>query len=162
MHGIREEFTRDVVGRFETEPGRQAQVDWGECGFIVSHGRRRKLYLFVLVLGYSRYTWAEFTTSTRRSELLRLMEKAFREIGGVPREVLVDNMKQAIDKCRRQEQSAIVNSGFEELSRWCDFNVTACPPYWPRAKGKVERGVGYIKHSFLEGREFGDMDDLNG
>lgn len=162
MHGIREEFTRDVVDRFETEPGRQAQVDWGECGFIVSHGRRRKLYLFVLVLGYSRYTWAEFTTSTRRSELLRLMEKAFREIGGVPREVLVDNMKQAIDKCRRQGQSAIVNSGFEEFSRWCDFNVTACPPYWPRAKGKVERGVGYIKHSFLEGREFGDMDDLNG
>jgi transposase len=162
MHCIRDEFTRDVVDRFETEPGRQAQVDWGECGLIRHRGRQRKLHVFLMVLGYSRYTWAEFTTSTRRPELLRLMEKAFREIGGIPREVLVDNMKQVIDRCRRGGQSAVVNDSFEEFSRWSGFRVAACPPYWPRAKGKVERGVDYIKHSFLEGREFGCIDDLNG
>lgn len=162
MHSIREEFTRDVVDRFETEPGRQAQVDWAECRFIRHQGGRKKLHLFVLVLGYSRYLWAEFTTSTRRPELLRLMEKAFREIGGIPREVLVDNMKQVIDRCRREGRSAVVNGNFEDFSRWWGFRVTACPPYWPRAKGKVERGVDYIKTSFLEGRAFADLDDLNG
>ena len=161
MKEVKEEYVQEVVDRFETEPGHQAQIDWGECGFIMEEGRRRKLYLFIAVLGYSRYMWAEFTTTTRRPELIRLMERAFMEIGGVPRELLVDNMRQAIDQPRQGAVPALVNRDFEEFSRWWGFRTVACPPYWPRAKGKVERGIDYVKRSFLEGRSFADLADLN-
>lgn len=161
MKEVKEEYVQEVVTRFETEPGRQAQIDWGECGFIMHEGRRRKLYLLVLVLGYSRYMWADFTTTTRRPELIRLMEKAFREIGAVPRVLLVDNMRQVIDQPRQGAAPALVNRDFEEFSRWWGFRTVACPPYWPRAKGKVERSIDYVKRSFLEGRSIADLTDLN-
>lgn len=162
MREVKQGNIRRLVERFETEPGRQAQLDWAECGYIDHDGRRRKLYLFVLVLGYSRYMWAEFTTTTRRPELIRLMERAFREIGGVPEELVVDNMRQVIDSPSRGNGPALVNRDFEEFGHWWGFRTIACPPYWPQAKGKVERGIGYIKRSFLEGRSFTDLDDLNG
>lgn len=159
---VREEYVARVVERFETEPGRQAQADWGECGGIDHRGERRKLYLFAVVLGYSRYMWAEFTTSSRRPELLRLLEKSFVDLGGVPTEVLLDNMKQAVDHPRGQGIPAVVNGDFSAFSSWWGFEPLVCPPYWPQAKGKIERGIGYIKSSFLEGRCFADLDDLNG
>ena len=162
MREVKQGYIQELVERFETEPGRQAQIDWGECGTIEHDGRERKLYLFVLVLGYSRYMWAEFTTTTRRPELIRLMERAFRDIGGVPEELVVDNMRQVIDKPARQGGPALVNHDFQEFGRWWGFRTIACPPYWPQAKGKVERGIGYIKRSFLEGRSFACLDDLNG
>jgi hypothetical protein len=49
----------------------------------------------------------------------------------------------------------------EVLAEHCGFEAQACPPYWPRAKGKVERAIEYIQTSFLEGRALGDLDDLN-
>lgn len=158
---VREEYIARVVQRFETEPGRQAQADWGECGWIVHGGERRKLYLFAVVLGYSRYMWAEFGTSSRRPELLRLMEKSFADLGGVPSEVLLDNMKQAVDHPREKSAPAVVNDDFKGFASWWGFEPLVCPPYWPQAKGKIERGIGYIKGSFLEGRCFTDLDDLN-
>lgn len=161
MKEVKEEYVQEVVDRFETEPGRQAQIDWGECGLLMHEGRRRKLYLLVVVLGYSRYMWAEFTTTTRRPELIRLMERAFRETGGVPRELLVDNMRQVVDQPRQGATPALVNRDFEEFSRWWGFRTVACPPYWPRTKGKVGRGIDYVKRSFLEGRSFSDLADLN-
>ncbi len=161
MKEVKEEYVQEVVDRFETEPGSQAQIDWGECGLLMHEGRRRKLYLLVVVLGYSRYMWAEFTTTTRRPELIRLMERSFRETGGVPRELLVDNMRQVVDQPRQGATPALVNRDFEEFSRWWGFRTVACPPYWPRTKGKVERGIDYVKRSFLEGRSFSDLADLN-
>ena len=159
---VREENIARVVQRFETEPGRQAQVDWGDCGSIEHRGERKPLFLFALVLGYSRYLWAEFTMSSRRPELLRLLEKSFVETGGVPSEVLMDNMKQAVDHPRAQSRPAVVNEDFRCFSAWWGFEPEVCPPYWPQAKGKIERGIGYIEKSFLEGRSFVDLDDLNG
>lgn len=161
MAAIKSRYIQKVVDRFETDPGRQGQIDWGDCGYIMVGGIPRKLNLFLIVLGYSRYMWGEFTTTTRRPELMRLLEKGFLEIGGVPREVIVDNMKQAIDIARSQSSPAVVNSDFLEFGSWCGFKTMACPPYWPQAKGKVERGIGYVKHSFLEGRSFTDLEDLN-
>jgi transposase len=159
---VREEYVARVVQRFETEPGRQAQADWGECGGIEHRGERKPLFLFAVVLGYSRYMWAEFTTSSRRPELLRLLEKSFSDLGGVPSEVLLDNMKQAVDHPREKSAPAVVNDDFKGFSAWWGFEPLVCPPYWPQAKGKIERGVGYIKKSFLEGLSFTDLDDLNG
>ena len=152
---------RQVVDRFETEPGRQAQIDWGSCGTILHLGRRRRLSLFVLVLGHSRMIWARFVTSEQAPQLMTLLESAFRDLGGVPRELLVDNMKQIIDTPRTQKKDAVVQASFQDFADHFGFDVVACPAYWPRAKGKVERAILYIKRSFLEGRSFTDLDDLN-
>lgn len=159
VRDVKGDLVRQVIERFETLPGRQAQVDWGECGTITVNGQRRKLYVFVLVLGYSRTMFARFTTSMRQPALLTVLREAV-ELLGVPQELLVDNMKTAVDHHAHGE-AVKFNSGFLDF---CDHYGTApvaCPPYWPRAKGKVESGVKYVKTSFLTGRTFETIEDLN-
>jgi transposase len=157
---LKRNLTRRVSERFETEPGRQAQIDWGECGSIAVGGERKKLYVFVLVLGYSRKLFARFTTSSRLPALLACLQAAFGELG-IPRQVLVDNMRQAVDQHDVSTGTVRWNKAFLDFADHHGFLPAACPPYWPRAKGKVERGVGYIKRSFLEGRSFTNLADLN-
>jgi len=158
---IKQRHVQRVVDRFETEPGRQAQVDWASCGTIVHHGRRRRLSLLVVVLGYSRTIWARFVVSERRPVLMTLLEQAFSELGGVPRELLFDNLKQVVATVRSADHPAKLQPAFVSFADHWGFEVVACPPYWPRAKGKVERAVGYIKKSFLEGRHFTTLEELN-
>jgi len=157
---LKEEFVRRVTERFETLPGEQAQMDWGECGTIEVGGERRKLYVFVVVLGYSRMLYARFTTSTRLPVLLRCLVAAFERLG-IPTELLVDNMKQAVDQHDVSTGTVHWNATFLDFAAHHGFLPVASPPYWPRVKGKVERGVGYVKASFLEGRSFVDLEDLN-
>ena len=158
---VKNRHVQRLVDRFETEPGRQAQLDWASCGKIVHEGRRRQLSLLVLVLGYSRVIWAKFVVSERRPVLFQLLEEAFRDLGGVSRELLVDNMKQVVEVARTPDASAILQSEFVSFADHWNFKVVACPPYWPRAKGKVERAISYMKGSFLEGRSFETLEDLN-
>jgi transposase len=158
------EQVRRVTERFETTPGHQAQIDWGECGTITvggpAGGETRKLYLFVMVLGYSRMLYARFTTSTRQPALFSCLKGAFETLG-IPKELLVDNMKQCVE--RHDVSSGVVrfSKAFLDFAEHYDVQPVASPPYWPRVKGKVERGVGYVKRSFLEGRSFTDLADLN-
>lgn len=150
---------KQVIERFETLPGRQAQVDWGECGTITVNGERKRLYVFVLVLGYSRMTFARFTTSMKQPVLLACLREAFERLG-VPKELLVDNMKTAVDRHALGEDVRF-NGGFLDFCEHYGTLPVACPPYWPRAKGKVEAGVKYVKDSFLTGRAFATLEDLN-
>ena len=159
-HPIKETFARRVTERFETLPGHQAQIDWGECGSIQVGGSPHKLYVFVMVLGYSRMLYARFTTSTRLPALLRCLKDAFGVLG-IPREILVDNMKQAVESHDVITGTVRFNRTFLDFARHYGFLPVACPPYWPRVKGKVERGVSFVKSSFLEGRCFVDLEDLN-
>lgn len=156
---VKGDQVRQVIERFETMPGRQAQIDWGECGTIEIDGVNRKLYVFVLVLGYSRILFARFTTSSRQPVLLTLLKEAF-ERYGVTSELLVDNMKTAVDRHSLSEQVRF-NSSFLDFCEHYGTTPLACPPYWPRAKGKVEAGVKYVKGSFLRGRSFTSLEDLN-
>lgn len=158
---IKSRHVRRLVDRFETEPGRQAQIDWGSCGIIKLQGRRRRLSLLAVVLGHSRFLWARFVLSERRPVLMELLEDCFAEIGGVPRELLFDNLKQVVACPRTADSAAEIQTAFAAFADHWDFEVVASPPYWPRAKGKVERAIGYIKTSFLEGRAFTDLNDLN-
>lgn len=157
---LKAEHVRRVTERFETRPGRQAQMDWGECGTIEQGGETKKLYVFVFVLGYSRRMFMRFTTSMKRPVLLACMKEAFEQLG-VPRELLVDNMKQAVDDHDAGTGTVRWNGAFLDFCDHYDVVPVASPPYWPRVKGKVERGVGYVKRSFLEGRSFIDLGDLN-
>lgn len=157
---MKAEQIRRVTERFETLPGRQAQADWGECGTITIGGETRKLYLFVLVLGYSRMLFARFTTSTKQPALFACIKAAFDALG-IPAELLVDNMKQCVDRHDVATRTVHWAPAFLDFAEHYGVLPMASPPYWPRVKGKVERGVGYVKHSFLEGRTFTDLADLN-
>ena len=82
-----------AVRRFETPPGKQAQVDWGHLGSLAAAGREQQLWGFTITLGYSRRMTAEAATDQKLGTLLRMHERAFQEWNGVPEEILYDRMR---------------------------------------------------------------------
>jgi transposase len=155
---IKNEKVKEITERFETEPGWQAQIDWGECGTVLIDGVRHKLYVFVFILGFSRMMFTKFTTSTRRPVLHQCLQEACQQLG-MPAELVVDNMRQAVES--HTKRGVRFAPEFLDFCEHYGIVPVATPPYWPRAKGKVERCVGYVKHSFLEGRSFTDLKDLS-
>jgi transposase len=146
--------------RFETEPGEQAQVDWGTFGFLNCEGRNRRLYGFVMTLGWSRATYLEFTLSADTAWWLRCHLHAFAYFGGVPHEVLHDNLKSAV--LDREPNGTIHwNPRYLDFAEHHGFTPRACHPYRPQTKGKVESGIKYVKANFWPGLYFLDLADLN-
>lgn len=152
-----------AVRRFETPAGKQAQVDWGHLGSIDIHGEERKLWGFSFTLGYSRTMMAEAALDQKLGTLLRMHEEAFRQLGGVPEEILYDRMKTVW--LETDERGEIVwNPVFLDFTRYWGFKPRLCRPYRAQTKGKVESGVKYIRRNFLcglQGREPGCLSDLN-
>lgn len=156
---VKQKRVMDLVERYETAPGHQAQLDWGECGRVIEDGASKKLYVFVMLLGFSRMLFIRFTTSTRQHVLFECLKLGLERLG-IPRRLLIDNLKQAVDSHRIGE-GPVFNRAFLDFCDHYGVMPQAAPPYWAQVKGKVERGVGYVKNSFLEGREFTDVPDLN-
>ena len=149
------------VLRFETLPGQQAQVDWGSFGYISHEGRQQRLYAFVMTLGYSRMLYLEFTTRTDVSTWLRCHQHAFEYFGGVPEEMLHDNLKTAV-LSRGAGGKIHWNTRYLDFALYYGFTPYPCKPYRAQTKGKVERMVGYVRQNFWVGTHFVDLDDLNG
>ena len=152
-----------VVERFETPPGQQAQVDWASCGRLWYRGRLRTLFAFVLTLGYSRRQYVEFTVSQKLGTFLQCHVHAFRSFGGVPKEVLYDNLKTAVDH-RDQDGAVVWNRQFRDFADFYGLAPRACQPYRAQTKGKVESGVKYLKGNFLLGLDVValTLEELNG
>jgi transposase len=152
-----------AVRRFETPAGKQAQVDWGHLGSIDIHGEERKLWGFSFTLGHSRTMMAEAVLDQKLGTLLRMHEEAFRQLGGVPEEILYDRMKTVW--LETDERGEIVwNPVFLDFARYWGFKPRLCRPYRAQTKGKVESGVKYIRRNFLcglQGREPSCLSDLN-
>ncbi|MCH7882726.1 MAG: IS21 family transposase [Proteobacteria bacterium] len=134
----------DPVVRFETEPGQQMQVDWG-----VFRRGKDPLSAFVASLGWSRYSYVEFVTDERFETLKGCHENAFAYFQGVPKEILYDNMKTVIQQ-RNAYGSGLhrFHPGLWDLAKQTGFTPRLCQPYRARTKGKVERFIGYLRHSF--------------
>lgn len=160
LRPLRAEAQRQAVLRFETEPGQQAQVDWGHFGKAWIAGEEHKLYAFVMTLGYSRMKYVEFTTCADTEHFLQGHINAFRYFGGVPREVLLDNLKSAV----RWRNGAEIewNRRYLDFAAHYGFVPRACWPYRAQTKGKVENAVGYVRKNFWPGIVFVDLPDLNG
>ncbi len=142
--------------RFATPPGEQAQCDWAEVGrYPQPDGTNIRVYAFVMVLGFSRYLYVEFTRSMTLATLIRCHQNAFAFFGGWPRRILYDNMRQVVVGPERS------NARFLDFTRHHGCEVKRGRPYRPRTKGKVERSVSYLRDSFLNGRTFAGLDDLN-
>ncbi len=144
--------------RFETEPGEQAQADWGQVRVRFESGPA-EVHIFVLTLGYSRRAWAEGYEHERMESLLSAHENGFAHFGGVPREVLYDRMRTVIQG--EQDGAKRWNDTFKAFAAHWGFEPRVCRPYRAQTKGKVESGVKYIKGNFLPGRSFRDLADFN-
>jgi transposase len=163
LHPQREAARLVAVRRFETPPGKQAQVDWGHLGTLMGEGEKLPLWGFTITLGYSRMMMAEAATDQKLGTLLRMHEAVFRQWGGVPDEILYDRMK-TIWTGTDERGEIIWNAVFLDFSRYWGFTPRLCRPYRAQTKGKIESGVKYVRRNFLcglQGREPRSLTDLN-
>jgi len=118
----------------ETAPGQQAQVDFGYVGRSGDgKGKLRKVWAFVMTLSWSRHLYVEFVFDQRMPTWLRCHEEAFRWFGGVPRRIVIDNLKAAVLK--RELQDPVLSIPYRRLARHYGFIVSANRPRTPRHAG---------------------------
>jgi transposase len=130
--------------RYETLPGKQMQVDWAEF----RKGKNR-LCALIATMGFSRASYVEYVTDEKINTLLSCLSNAFDYFGGVPKDVLFDNMKTVV--IQRDAYGAgkhRFNSNLWDYAKHYGFIPKLCKPYRPQTKGKVERFIGYLRRSF--------------
>lgn len=149
--------------RYETGPGIQAQVDWAEIDEIIVDGRKRKLYCFSMVLGFSRARYTEFTLDEKTETFIQGHINAFNYFGGVTKEILYDNTKNVVIKRAIRSSDSQWNSLFEDFFKYYGFIPRLCKPgkRGAKTKGKIERVIGYVKNNFYLGRDYDSIQDLN-
>ncbi len=148
--------------RFETPPGEQGQVDFAQFQVVFTDEPTtpRIVWLFSMVLGYSRLIWARFVMHQDLATVLRCHVAAFEALGGAPRELLYDRMKTAV--IGEGDQGGIAyNRALIDLARHYSFHPKACRPYRAKTKGKVERPFRYIREDFFLARSFQNLADMN-
>lgn len=139
--------------RFETAPGHQLQIDFGEKWVVIA-GVRTKVHLFVAVLGYSRRIYVRASLSQRQDDWREGLVGAFRAFGGVPQRILIDRAKALVIGADSETGTARVHPVFAAFCRDWGVEVAACRPYRARTKGKTESGVGYVKRNAIAGLGF--------
>lgn len=145
--------------RFETPPGNQLQIDFGEI-VVKIYGKEQKIHFFVAVLSYSRRIYAKAYLKENQDAWLDGIESSFRYFEGIPKIIVCDNTKSLIIK-HNSSQHAELTERFEFLSQQYCVKIIACTPHKPRSKGKVERSVQYVKNNCLLGNEFTDIEHIN-
>jgi len=156
---IKEKKTSLAYIRFETEPGMQAQVDFGDFQITEADGSTTTVHAFVVVLGFSRGMYVEFIDRCTLEAFMDCHADAFSYLGGVPAELLYDNMKNVV--VDRQAGGVKFNVEFVHFARHYGFTPRPCPPYSPWVKGKVERPMDYIRERFWRGYTFTSLAALN-
>lgn len=160
VRDVRGGMVRKAYLAFETEPGRQAQVDYGEFAVLDAEGNKVvTLYLFLMVLGYSRKRYAEFQVQPDLPSFLEAHIRGFEYFGGTPAEILYDNMKNVVSRVRGGEPRW--NDTFFSFALHYGFAPRLCPPYASWVKGKVERPIKFIREGFWRGYQFTDLATAN-
>lgn len=161
LHPLRAQAKAVAVRRYETPPGRQAQVDWVNLGDIEDAHGVHTLYGFVLTLGYSRAMYVEVTTSTALGNFLDLHERAFAFLGGVPEELLYDNDGMIVVPHAWHDGQPTLQPDLLTFAHHHGYRIRLCRPYRAQTKGKTERSIGYVRENFLCGRAATSLEDLN-
>jgi transposase len=147
--------------RFETAPGEQMQIDFGEKRVWIG-GEQVRVHLFVATLGYSRRNFVMAFDTQRQGSWLRGIEAAFAHFGGVPEHLLLDNARPLVEHHDVETREVQFNDRFHAFCRYWGVRPKACAPYRARTKGKDENGVGYVKGNAIAGRQFESWAALEG
>jgi len=156
---LRRKAHMEATVRFETPPGKQGQVDWGQCWTHLKD-KRIKVHLFVMTLGYSRRMFSQATWDEKLPSLLRCHEDAFDFFGGLTHELVYDNARAVVLSRDFEGRRVKWNPTFWDFSTYYGFRPWAHRPYRAQSKGKVESGVKYVKR-FLRGKSFASVNHLN-
>ena len=126
--------------RFESEPGKQAQLDWKESiPFVLADtGELIRISILTLLLGNSRYRIYKPSLQMTQDILINSLVEIFDLLGGVPHEIVTDNMKTVMDIARTKYYPGKINKRFEAFAKDFGFKVCPCIANTPQTKGKVE------------------------
>lgn len=125
--------------RFETAAGKQAQFDLKERIKIVDkQGVVSRIHVATLTFGFSRYNIRKVVPDTTYETVIAFLAEAFEEVGGVPKELVIDNIKCLVDKPRSKDKDAVLNVKFVEFAKDYNLSIKPCMPYRPETKGKTE------------------------
>lgn len=145
--------------RFETPPGQQEQIDFGEMDVEII-GKMVRIHLFVGILSHSRDIFPKAYFSENQDTWLDGIESSFQFWDGIPLEVVSDNTRCLVRK-NGGKQSVEFTEAYKHLSEYWGFRPVACQPGKPQSKGKVERAVQYVKDNALAGQSFSSLEELN-
>jgi len=145
--------------RMECDPGQEGQVDFGSGAWIINDGHKRRPHVLRIVLSHSRKSYSEAVYKQSTENFIRVLENAFHSFGGVPRTLVIDNLKAAVTKADWYDPE--LNPKIVEFARHYGFVFLPTRPYMPRHKGKVESGVKYVKNNALKGRSFTSLAEHN-
>ena len=147
------EASRRATVRFETAPGEQMQIDFGQTRVMIG-AEPVRAFLFVATLGYSRRGFVAAFRHERQSAWFAGIEAAFAHFGGRVRTLLVDNARALVTEHDIGTRKVQFNSRFEAFCRHWELRARACAPFRARTKGKTENGVGYVKKNAVAGHGF--------
>lgn len=151
----------EAVYRFETPPGHQAQVDWAKFGTIEVDGERKPLWAFIMVLGFSRARYVEFTTDVTTPTFIACHLHAFEYFGGRTKEILYDNTKNVVIDRAILAADSRFNQLFLNFTAYYGLVTRLARPYRAQTKGKVESSVRFVRGGFFVGRHFSSLSELN-
>ncbi len=155
---VRTPRSRKAYLRIETDPGEQAQVDWGSFGHIRIGATQRPLSVFSMVLSWSRALFIDFSLDQQMETFCRMHRRALDSFGGIPRRIVYDNLKSVV--LHHVGSTVQFNPRFLAFAGHYLFETIAAPVRYPEYKGRVEASIKYIRQSFYYGRSFSSLDDL--
>lgn len=143
----------EAFRRIEVEPGFEAQVDFGTGAPVIgADGKRRRTHVLRVVLSHSRKGYAEVVFRQTTDDFIRALENAFWALGGVPKTIVIDNLKAAVKHPDWYDPELVPK--LRAFERHYGTTILPTKPYTPRHKGKVERGVDYVQENALRGKAF--------
>lgn len=151
--------SREAFLRLSTLPGEQAQADWASFGEVTIGSAKRRLSCLVITLSYSRALWLEFFFDQTIENFLLGHVHAFKDWGGISRTILYDNLRSVV--LDRNHDAVKFHPRMLELSAHYHFDPRPCRPARGNEKGRVERAIQYIRHSFFAARPFTTLQDFN-
>jgi transposase len=151
----------EVWVRVETGPGEEVQIDFGYAGMMKDPATQqmRKAWCFVMVMCHSRHQYVEFVFNQTIAMWVGCHIRAFKWFGGLPKRVVIDNLKSAVIKSLLEDP--VFSAPYRDMALHYGFLIRPCRPRTPRHKGKVESGVSYVKNNFISAQTFVDIGDAN-
>jgi transposase len=145
--------------RMESEPGQEAQVDFGQGAWVVEGGHRRRPHVLRVVLSHSRKGYTEAFWRQTTENFVRGLENALRHFGGVVRTLVIDNLRAAVKKVDWFEPE--LNPKVVSFCEHYGTVILPTKPAMPRHKGKIEAGIKYVQANGLAGKQFASLGAQN-